>query len=74
MTQQSPVLDRTVRELIEELAIHREPPIYELTPEEARVTLLRAQYQDVDTTDERLERDSGVRGTEPRHHRLRPLH
>jgi hypothetical protein len=34
MTRQSPVLDRTIQKLIEELAAHREPPIYELTPEE----------------------------------------
>jgi hypothetical protein len=43
MTPQSPVLDRTARKLIEEVAAHREPPIYKLTPEEARNTLLRAQ-------------------------------
>lgn len=43
MTQESRVLDRTIQKLIEDLAVHREPPIYELTPEEARNTLLRAQ-------------------------------
>jgi acetyl esterase len=43
MAQESPVLDCTIRQLIEELASHREPPIYKLTPEEARNGLLRTQ-------------------------------
>ena len=54
MTQQSTVLDRTVRELIEELAAHREPPIYELTPMEARNTLLRAQSGSVEKPDAQI--------------------
>jgi acetyl esterase len=37
------VLDSTIRELIDELAAEKAPPIYTLSPEEARNTLLRAQ-------------------------------
>src|SRR4051812_36263368 len=43
MAGQLPILDLTVRTLIEGLAAHPEPPIYELTPEKARNSLLRAQ-------------------------------
>ena len=38
-----PVLDRTVRELIQEVAAEKGASIYKLTPEEARNTLLLAQ-------------------------------
>ena len=43
MDQKMPVLDRTIRDLLDELAANPGPPIYELTPEEARSSLLRAQ-------------------------------
>jgi hypothetical protein len=43
MAQETPVLDRTVRHLLNELAAHPGLPIYELTPDCARSTLLRAQ-------------------------------
>ena len=43
MSAANPVLDSTIRELIDELAAEKAPPIYTLSPEEARKTLLRAQ-------------------------------
>jgi acetyl esterase/lipase len=43
MSAATAVLDSTIRELIDELAAEKAPPIYTLSPEEARKTLLRAQ-------------------------------
>jgi acetyl esterase len=43
MSAADAVLDSTIRELIDELAAEKAPPIYTLSPEEARTTLLRAQ-------------------------------
>jgi acetyl esterase len=43
MTQELPVLDHTIRELIDELAAEKGTPVYKLSPDEARHTLLRAQ-------------------------------
>lgn len=43
MAQENPVLDRTIREFLDELAANEGPPVYQLTPDEARSTLLRAQ-------------------------------
>jgi acetyl esterase/lipase len=43
MAQKTSILDPTIRHLLDELANHAGPAIYELTPEEARATLLRAQ-------------------------------
>jgi hypothetical protein len=42
------VLDSTIRELIDELAAEKAPPIYTLSPEEARKTFLRAQSGQVE--------------------------
>jgi acetyl esterase len=43
MAQENPVLDRTIREFLNKLAANAGPPVYQLTPDEARSTLLRAQ-------------------------------
>ena len=43
MAQENPVLDHTIREFLDELAANAGPPVYQLTPDEARSTLLRAQ-------------------------------
>jgi acetyl esterase len=43
MAQENPVLDRTIRKFLDELAANDGPPVYQLTPDEARSTLLRAQ-------------------------------
>ncbi|MFL6451917.1 MAG: alpha/beta hydrolase [Bryobacteraceae bacterium] len=48
MSAADAVLDSTIRELIDELAVEKAPPIYTLTPEEARKTLLRAQSDPVE--------------------------
>ncbi|WP_263419609.1 alpha/beta hydrolase [Terriglobus albidus] len=48
MVRQAPVLDNTIQKFIDELSHHDAPPIYELTPEEARNTLLQAQSLPVD--------------------------
>jgi acetyl esterase/lipase len=54
MAQKSPILDCSIRKLIEELASHSEPPIYTMTPEEARNTLLRAQSGIVEKPDAQI--------------------
>ena len=54
MAKTTPVLDRTIRDLVDELAAHPGPPIYELTPEEARSTLLRAQSGSVRQPDAQI--------------------
>jgi acetyl esterase len=43
MSAATAVLDSSIRELMDELAGEKAPPIYTLSPEEARETLLRAQ-------------------------------
>jgi acetyl esterase len=43
MAQENPVLDHTIREFLNELEANAGPPVYQLTPDEARSTLLRAQ-------------------------------
>ena len=45
MAQGTPILDRTVRDMLNKLAVHPELPIEELTPEIARNNLLRAQSE-----------------------------
>jgi acetyl esterase len=43
MDQENPVLDHTIREFLNRLAANAGPPVYQLTPDCARSTLLRAQ-------------------------------
>lgn len=45
MAQGTPILDRTVRDMLNKLAAHPGLPIEELTPEIARNNLLRAQSE-----------------------------
>jgi hypothetical protein len=42
-TQEVPVLDRINQALVDQLAANAAPPVYALTPEEARNVLLRTQ-------------------------------
>ena len=49
------MLDPTIREVIQGFAAHREPPIYELTPEEARNAFLRVQSGPVQKLDAQIE-------------------
>jgi acetyl esterase len=55
VTQEFPVLDHTIRAVIEGFAAHREPPIYELTPEEARKLFLRVQSEPVQQREAKIE-------------------
>ena len=43
MAQENLVLDSTIREFLDELAANEGPLVYQLTPDEARSTLVRAQ-------------------------------
>lgn len=52
-------MDRTIQKLVDELAAQNAPPIYKLTPEEARQTLLRAQSGPVQKPDAQI-KDSTV--------------
>jgi hypothetical protein len=65
MAQETPILHPTIRHLLDEPAIHAGPAIYELTPEEARATLLRAQSgsvrkPDAQTRDWNVNSEKGV--------------
>ena len=42
-SQEIPVLDHINQALLDELAVNGSPPIYTLTPDEARSVLLRVQ-------------------------------
>lgn len=55
MSAATAVLDSTIRELLDELATEKAPPIYTLTPEEARKTLLRAQSGPVEKPDAQIQ-------------------
>jgi acetyl esterase len=41
--QNTPILDRVVQDMLDQLAADRVPPVYSLTPDEARNALLQAQ-------------------------------
>ena len=74
MSAGNAVLDSTIRELIDELAAEKAPPIYTLSPEEARKTLLRAQSGPVEKPDAQI-KDYSVNTTAgPLHLRsIRPI-
>jgi hypothetical protein len=55
------VLDSTIRELIDELAAEKAPPIYTLSPEEARNTLLRAQSGPVEKPEAQIKDTASTR-------------
>jgi acetyl esterase len=55
VAQEFPVLDHTIRDVLRGFAGRREPPIYELTPEEARKLFLRAQSEPVQKRDAKIE-------------------
>ena len=64
MAQEFPVLDHTIRDVLHGFAAHREPPIYELTPEEARKLFLRvqslpAQKRDAEIQDREVNSEAG---------------
>ena len=54
MAQELPILDRTIRDFIDDLAADKAPPIYQLAPEEARRSLLRAQSSPVEKPDAQI--------------------
>lgn len=54
MARETPVLDHTVQDLLNQLAANPGPPIYELTPAAARDTLLRAQSGSVHKPDAQI--------------------
>lgn len=74
MSAANAVLDSTIRELIDELAAEEAPPIYTLSPEEARKTLLRAQSGPLEKPDAQI-KDYSVNTTAgPLHLRsIRPI-
>lgn len=74
MSAANAVLDSTIRELIDELAAEKAPPIYTLSPEEARKTLLRAQSSPVEKPEAQI-KDYSVNTTAgPLHLRsIRPI-
>jgi acetyl esterase len=51
MAEELPILDPTVRRLVDQLAADLKPPIYELKPGDARNSLLRAQSAPVQKLD-----------------------
>jgi acetyl esterase len=55
VTQDLPVLDHTIRDVLHGFAAHREPPIYDLTPEEARNLFLRVQSHPVEKREAKVE-------------------
>lgn len=75
MVPKSPVLDPVIRRFVDQLEASPAPPIYELTPQEARDTLLRAQSLPVQKPeaqikDQRVNSEAG----ELRLRTIRPLH
>lgn len=75
MVQESLVLDHTIREMIEHLSAHRELPIYELTPQDARYSLLQlqsgpVQKPDVQIKDWKVNSEAGPL----RFRTIRPVH